>query len=710
MFQIAAGGPNRLARQEFLGELTWLNVTSGTTRADVSAIERMFRGTQGTTMRGAKLSAWLFAAFVLLAIAAGDWVTQATAQTATGEQAAGESSLGPPNNDLCLGCHGAEGFAMPGADGQMRDLNIRVDEFKESVHGKRFCVECHKDIVEIPHRPGVDRKVGCVECHRSLWDAALQQNKTGEFARLGVVVKQIESYMRSVHARPNIEDQSRTNATCYDCHNAHYVTPIHNVVGAHSRLAIPEICGRCHTEELADYKTSVHGQELTGRGNTFAAVCTDCHTTHEIESPDVASIRVAITRNCGNCHEEELESYLGTYHGQVSTLGYAYTAKCFDCHGNHDIKRVSNEASLVHPDNRIETCRKCHEDATAGFASFQPHGNTGNFERYPYLWLAGKGMGALLIGVFAFFWTHSALWFYREYKDRKQGRSRPHVQMNELPRQEKKYFKRWPVAWRLVHLVFALAIMTLVLTGTSVLYGESAWAQWVIDRLGGPRTAAIVHRFAAATFIALFFGHLVYVFYYLSRNWRTFQIFGPTSTVPNLQDLWDVIAMFKWFFGMAPRPLFDHWTYWKKFDYWAPFWGMVIIGLSGLMLWFPAATASILPGWVFNIATLVHGEEAFLAAVFLFSVHFFNVHFRPEKFPMDILMFTGVMPLEEYKREHTLEYRRLLESGELEKYLVDAPSRPMTVGSKILGTVLILIGLTLLVLVLIGFGGDLFSA
>jgi hypothetical protein len=106
---------------------------------------------------------------------------------------------------------------------------------------------------------------------------------------------------------------------------------------------------------------------------------------------------------------------------------------------------------------------------------------------------------------------------------------------------------------------------------------------------------------------------------------------------------------------------------------------------------------------VFNVATIVHGEEAFLAAVFLFSVHFFNVHFRPDKLPQDIVMFTGVMPLEEYKHEHTLEYKRLLENGELEKYLVDAPSQPMTLGSKILGATLILIGLTLLVLVLVGF-------
>ena len=124
---------------------------------------------------------------------------------------------------------------------------------------------------------------------------------------------------------------------------------------------------------------------------------------------------------------------------------------------------------------------------------------------------------------------------------------------------------------------------------------------------------------------------------------------------------------------------------------------------SGFMLAFPEATASVLPGWVFNVATIVHGEEAVLAAVFLFTVHFFNNHFRPDKFPLDTVMFTGAVPLEEFKREHALEYRRLAASGELQKYLVDAPSRPMTIGSKILGFTLITIGLTLLLLVIAGF-------
>jgi len=84
-------------------------------------------------------------------------------------------------------------------------------------------------------------------------------------------------------------------------------------------------------------------------------------------------------------------------------------------------------------------------------------------------------------------------------------------------------------------------------------------------------------------------------------------------------------------------------------------------------------------------------------------VHFFNNHFRPDKFPLDIVMFTGAVPLEEFRREHALEYQRLAASGELQKHLVDAPSRAMTLGSRILGFTLISIGLLLLLLVLAGF-------
>jgi len=463
-------------------------------------------------------------------------------------------------------------------------------------------------------------------------------------------------------------------------------------------------CGNCHVEQKDQYLASVHGKEAA-QGNLKAATCVGCHTMHAVASPKSDAGKLAIVAQCGACHKQNFESYTDTYHGKVTALGFTYTAKCFDCHGSHGILRTADPQSTVSPSRRLATCQKCHANATAGFVSFQPHANAHDFERYPYVWLAAKSMAALLAGVFIFFWTHTALWFYREYKDRQARRSRPHVATDELPQLQGKQFQRFGPLWRLGHLVFALSVMTLVLTGMAVHFADTVGAKAVIDAFGSPKAAALVHRTAAAIMLGIFFIHVAYLVVRIGGNLRTFRFFGPASMVPNWQDLKDIIAMFLWFVGKRPRPVFDRWTYWEKFDYWAVFWGMAIIGGSGAMLAFPAATASFLPGWTFNVATIIHGHEAILAAVFLFTVHFFNNHFRPDKFPLDIVMFTGAVPLEEFRREHALEYKRLVESGELQRYLVDAPSRPLTLGSKVLGFTLIAIGLALLVAVLSGWMG-----
>lgn len=272
---------------------------------------------------------------------------------------------------------------------------------------------------------------------------------------------------------------------------------------------------------------------------------------------------------------------------------------------------------------------------------------------------------------------------------------------------EGKHYRRFPWIWRAAHLIFALCVMALALTGMAVLYADSDWAPVVVKWLGGPQDAALIHRVFASLLGIVFVSHLAFLLTRIGRSGRSFDWFGPNSILPRWQDLWDILAMVKWFLGMGPRPIFDRWTYWQKFDYWAPFAALLIIATTGLMLAFPTVTATYLPGWAFNIATILHGEEALLAVLFVFTVHFFNNHFRPDKFPLDIVMFTGSMRLEEFKQTHRVEYNRLVAAGELEKYVVDAPSKPMALGSKILGFTLIAIGLVLLVLVLIGFYGHL---
>ena len=245
--------------------------------------------------------------------------------------------------------------------------------------------------------------------------------------------------------------------------------------------------------------------------------------------------------------------------------------------------------------------------------------------------------------------------------------------------------------------------MVLTLTGMPLFYPETAWAPLMMDALGGPKVAGLVHRAAAVVLGVIFMGHLVVMAIDVWRRRRTFRWLGPDSLIPNLQDLKDIVAMFTWFLGKGPRPVFDRWTYWEKFDYWAPFWGIAIIGASGLVLWLPTLVGAVLPGWVFNVAAIFHGEEAFLAVVFLFTVHFFNNHFRPDKFPLETVMFSGSMELEHFKREHTLHYQRLVDTGELEQHLVAAPSAPMNLWHRVLGFALIAFGLVLLAGVAIGF-------
>lgn len=625
------------------------------------------------------------------------------------------------DNATCLSCHdGKKGkLEVDGADGEKRALlAVRHDAFGKSVHAKMECIGCHIDIKDnrAPHgKSGAAAKVDCVQCHTELWANTQKAGKAAEKPRLGLIVENIEAHKKSFHGRANEDDPSRINAACDQCHDTHsFNIPAKDSPDyAEWRLTTPKVCGNsCHEEQLEEYAASAHGAAVLDKGDAKAAVCIDCHTSHAIGATAASPVRLAITERCGTCHEANLKSYRATYHGQVGALGHAYTAKCFDCHGSHGILKADNEESSIHPNNLLETCQKCHTDkkpgmrtATAGFVSFGPHAHGGDYKKYPEMWIATKFMVGLLIFVFAFFWAHSGLWYYREWKDRKEGKRAVHVKTEGLNLDERKHFQRFPWGWRIAHLVFALVTMTLVLTGTSALFAESSWAPVVSNALGGPKMLGLIHRIAAALFIGIFVIHFIYVMQKLLRD-RKFRWFGPDSLIPNWKDFADCIGMFKWFFGKGPRPQFDRWAYYEKFDYWAVFWGVNVIGWSGLMLAFPHVTATYLPGWVFNVGTLVHGEEAFLAAVFLFTVHFFNNHFRPDKLPPpDIVMFTGTQSIEEFRHDHPAQYQRLVDAGELEKHLVDAPSAPMARSSKILGLVLIAAGLTLLALVTIGFFG-----
>lgn len=604
-------------------------------------------------------------------------------------------------NHRCMRCHADEAEKhVVRDDGSKKNVFIDKKQIENSVHGKVACVGCHRDVDKLPHKKPLAGAIGCVECHRKEGEKLAKDPDPKKRERIDVVLQQTDNYLHSAHARPNNKDQSRVNAACHDCHAAHEIGKPGTLQRKEHRLKNHEVCGRCHEKQKKDYLGSIHGQAIIEKQDEKSAVCSDCHTTHAIGSPKADSAKLAITQNCGDCHEKAQRTYLESYHGQVNQLGYTHTAKCFDCHGGHTVKKQDDPSSETHLNNRLENCKACHKNATDAFLQFQPHGDPDNREKYPGLYWSKRFMQALIIGVMAFFWLHVVLWLIRELIDRFRGKGF----IEDLDKPEVVYFRRFSPIWRWIHGLFAVSTMTLILTGTTLLFSHTAWAKAVIELLGGPKAEAIIHRTAAIFWLTIFVIHLAIALTNIYRKRKSFQWLGGTCMLPNMKDARDLRDMFKWFFGMAPRPQFCHWTYWQKFDYWAPFWGAAVIGTSGLMLFAPETTARYLPGWVFNIATLIHAEEALLAAIFLNSVHFFNVHFRPERFPMSTTIFTGAIPMDEFKHDHRLEYERLLANGELDKYKVKRPSRRADLAASFISSVLIIAGLTLLTLVLIGIG------
>jgi hypothetical protein len=203
----------------------------------------------------------------------------------------------------------------------------------------------------------------------------------------------------------------------------------------------------------------------------------------------------------------------------------------------------------------------------------------------------------------------------------------------------------------------------------------------MVRYMGGLEVAGALHR-AGAIVTFLYFGlHLASLFKAAIRGREQFKnprtgrynvwhalkaAFGPEMPLPHAGDVKDWWAHQKWFFGRGPQPQFDRWTYWEKFDYFAVFWGVFIIGVSGLVMWFPEATTYVLPGWIINVALIVHSDEALLAAGFIFTFHFFNVHFRLEKWPMDPVIFSGRMSRTEMLHERKRWHDRLVSAGRLD--------------------------------------------
>ena len=242
-------------------------------------------------------------------------------------------------------------------------------------------------------------------------------------------------------------------------------------------------------------------------------------------------------------------------------------------------------------------------------------------------------------------------------------------------------YQRFTRLNRGLHALMIVSFISLALTGMMLKFSYTGWAAFLSRRLGGFESAGFIHRAAAVGMFCLFVTHL----WDLNRKRRVEYggsllklVFGPDTMLLTRRDLADFVGSLKWFVGRGPRPRYGRWTYWEKFDYFAVFWGIAVIGSTGLVLWFPVFFTRFLPGALINVATIIHSDEALLATGFIFTVHFFNTHLRPEKFPMDTVVFTGRMPVAEFKRDKPAEYEALVAAGKLEENLVE-PYQPVVI-------------------------------
>jgi len=660
---------------------------------------------------------------------------------------------GAANAD-CLRCHSDPNLAIE-RGGETISLYVDETVYNTSSHAGTGCAQCHTDVTpsllfrpcttsvassvdcaichpqEVEqHSTGIHGTLAaegnpdapdCLDCHSAhatqdhLWptsptfarnvpDLCARCHREGEAAARRIELEGyqgppiVKSYLMSIHGKGLIESGLVVTATCPDCHTAHRELPPNDPRSSVNRGNVAATCGACHHGIEEEYRESIHwagNGDFVSEDGRELPTCEDCHTSHTISRTDQGDFRLMMMDQCGRCHTDESETFFDTFHGKVSRLGDAGAAKCYDCHGTHNVHPIDDARSTLSRRSIVETCAQCHPGANRRFTGYLTHATHHDPKKYPFLFWSFWGMTALLVGTLSFASVHTLAWLWRLWRSPEEWR------LAKAAIHEGKMVKRFTVFERSLHLVMLLSFFVLALTGMALKFSYMSWAQKFAALLGGFSTTGVLHRLGAITLITVFLIHLRDVFRRKrasGQSWREF-ISSSRSLVFTKDDLKDFVASIKWFFGFGPRPRYGRYTYWEKFDYFAVFWGMFIIGSTGLILWFPELFTLALPGWTVNVATILHSDEALLAVGFIFTVHFFNTHFRPDRFPMDPVIFTGRVPLEELMHDKPREYEELVQSGKLQEYLVDPYPAKLERAFRVFGFAALAVGLILIALI-----------
>ncbi len=541
--------------------------------------------------------------------------------TASAAQAA-DAPAKPNPNQACLDCHEAT---------KAGEAGVRPTEFAKSVHGSFGCTDCHAGY-EAPGPHELKPLDGA--------DAAL--------------VKRMEALKASTAPRAYLA------------------------------------CSGCHSEVTEAIAASAHGKWLKDAGAKAAGpTCAKCHgPVHEIakvaepgpSQTGFATAARAISKRCEACHDdaklaevagispEVVGTFHDSIHGRLVAVGSTKAPACADCHGTaekdakgvlhpnaHKILARADAASPVNPANKAQTCARCHAGANENFAKLITHRPPWESDHVvPHiLHVAFSWLAALTLIFFAF---HVVVDFLYELRLKFRKNAHAHHDASLASR----WSQRFDIHQRIQHWFMLSGVIILGLTGWPLRGAGSHEAQEssrkIMALFGGPHGAALVHRIAAVMIIFAGAYHLLYLVTKASK--RTL----PLSMVPVPKDAFDMRDNLLHMLGLRPeRPRFARYNYLEKFDYWAVFWGMIMMVGTGFVLWFPVFFAKYAPAWILTSAQIIHGEEATLAVLFLFVVHFYNAHLKPSIFPMSWVWLTGKISLEQMKEEHPAEFDKLRE-------------------------------------------------
>ena len=537
--------------------------------------------------------------------------------------------------------------------------------FAESLHGYALergndrapdCARCHgsHQILPSSNPRAPTHKVRlpntCAECHGQ---AGLL---TDELVRLP---QSFQQYALSVHGQGTARGVAAA-ASCSDCHSVHDLKGAADPESRINPINVAATCGQCHPDIQLQYDGSIHGRALRA-GVTDSPTCTDCHGEHLILSPEDPAATTCGARQavetCGECHNDPLliakyglqdgvvGSYLDSYHGWTSRRGCDITASCVDCHTAHMVLPVEDPNSTVSSGNVVSTCGQCHERADQAFAASYNHvsasmaGNPVNrIIRDIYLWAIALIIGGMII--------HNLLiinyFMIKRRKDQEgTGATVLRFTINEV----------------IQHFTLTVAFVVLVITGFALRFPEAWWVEGLAAIGMTERVRGDIHRGAS---ILLILTSLYHAWYILAtkRGHKELKAFAPRWG--DWRDLWNNLRFHT--FRSEKRVPFGRYDYMQKAEYWALVWGIIVMVVTGLVLWFPTFTARFLPGILIPASQTIHYYEAWLATLAILVWHFFFVILHPEEYPMSWTWLTGRMTKEAAKEHHQEWYEEEFET------------------------------------------------